>query len=80
MKFLLLVFVVLVLVWKWRTRHVQHTPPTGTQTRKRTSRTPQAVAMVECRQCGLHLPGSDAVYGVQGAYCSAQHQRDGERA
>ena len=34
--------------------------------------------MVACRQCGTHLPETEAVQGSQGAYCSADHRRQYE--
>ena len=36
--------------------------------------------MVRCHHCGVHLPGSDAVNGRDGAYCSVAHRRESEGA
>lgn len=37
---------------------------------------PQAEPMVQCAQCGIHLPGSEAVPGADGrVYCSDEHRR-----
>lgn len=30
--------------------------------------------MVACAQCGLHLPGSEALPGRGGMFCSAEHR------
>ena len=30
--------------------------------------------MVACRQCGTHLPETEAVRGQQGTYCSTEHR------
>ena len=40
----------------------------------------KALPMVRCHHCGVHLPGSDAVNGRDGAYCSVAHRRESEGA
>jgi uncharacterized protein len=70
MKFLLVVLVVLVGFFVWRSNRreslsrppVRSTPP---------SRPLQD--MVACAQCGLHLPRAEAVPGRRALYCSAEH-------
>ena len=67
MKFFLLLAVVLVVVWLWRCRQAPAdkkkagTPPTP------------PLDMVRCTQCGMHIPGEDAVQGKLGPYCSQEH-------
>ncbi len=34
-----------------------------------------AETMVQCAQCGVHFPASEAIHGTGGAiYCSAEHR------
>lgn len=41
---------------------------------------PQPQAMVSCAQCGLHLPGAEALPGRGGMFCSAAHRQAYEAA
>jgi uncharacterized protein len=80
MKYLLIFFIVMVLVFHWRTSRSDAklkakvkpearpgTPADGDRT------APQS--MIPCAQCGLHIPAADAVQGNTGAYCSTAHLR-----
>ena len=69
MKFLLLFFIFMVLLWQWRQAR---SPKVRQAARKSTG--PAVVKMVECAHCGLHLPAHDALQGKQGPYCSAAHR------
>ena len=67
MKFFLLLAVVLVVVWLWRSRQAP-------VSKKKAARPPaQPLDMVRCTQCGMHIPGDDAVQGKLGPYCSQEH-------
>jgi uncharacterized protein len=75
MKFVLVVFAVAVLVWMLRSavrrgavRRDTAAPPGVPQT------------MLSCAQCGLHVPGSDALPGRGGIFCSEAHRSAYERA
>jgi uncharacterized protein len=70
MKFLLLFFIFMVLLWQWRHAREQKLKAAA---RKNPS-APAVVDMVACAQCGVHLPAHDALKGTQGAYCSVQHR------
>lgn len=71
MKFLLLFFIFMVLLWQWRHAREQkvsqaarkNTPPTG------------VVDMVECAHCGVHLPANETVQGANSVYCSEAHRK-----
>lgn len=68
MKLLLIMGLVLVGVWLWRSNRETHrqrkpAPPANA--------TPQE--MVRCAHCGVHLPASEAVQGKKGLYCSVEH-------
>ena len=74
MKFLLLAIAVLLIAWRWRTarstalrQRAQPKPPT-----------PTALPMLVCRNCGVHIPESDAIQGVHGVYCSLSHRQRSE--
>lgn len=71
MKFLLLFFLFMVLLWQWR----QARSPKVRQAARKDRDAGAAVAMVECAQCGLHLPAQDALQGTQGRYCSVAHRQ-----
>lgn len=75
MKYVLVVIVVFLVAWRWRSgrdaslAHKQ-------QQKARAAATP--TTMVACRHCGLHLPQGDAMTGRQGSYCSAAHRQAAE--
>lgn len=71
MRFLLVFLAVLLLAWRWRTWRAAQAPLT-----RHTPPAPQAPqTMLQCHQCGVHLPASDAVMGARGAYCSTAHRQ-----
>jgi uncharacterized protein len=70
MKFLLLFFIFMVLLWQWR-----HARSPKVRQAARKSAGPAVVTMAECAQCGLHLPAHDAIQGKQGLYCSVAHRQ-----
>lgn len=39
---------------------------------------PEPLKMLQCAQCGVHLPGAEAIAGRQGSYCSAEHRQRAE--
>jgi len=71
MKYLLVLLIVLVAFWIWRNNRIgRNTPPPAPQPGPK-----PPVAMVACRQCGTHLPESEALVGRHGHYCSDEHRR-----
>ncbi len=75
MKYLLIFFVVLVLVFQWRSSRSNAKLKAGVKpdrNNKPMSAGPQS--MVACAHCGLHVPSSDVVQGDLGVYCSAAHR------
>ena len=73
MKYLLVIAVLLVAFWVWRNDRRE------AQARQQARRNPTApsapVPLVACRQCGTHLPETEAVKGRRGWYCSTGHRR-----
>ncbi len=74
MKLLLVVLVLLLGVWLWRTGRGS-----------RASRKPPAAGagaapqdMICCSLCSLHVPAADAVTGSNGSYCCLDHRRRAE--
>ena len=75
MKFLLLLVVVVTVLWLIRggkRRGRRSNPPP--------SPPPASEAIVACRQCGLHLPRSDALVAAGEVFCSEAHRAAFERA
>lgn len=76
MRFLLVLILALVVVWRWRSGH------TGALAQRQPGKKPSTsvppVEMVACLRCGLHLPAEDAVHGTRGPYCSALHREQAE--
>lgn len=77
MKFLLIIAVVLLAVWLWRSGRRSGAAP-DTPPSKPTATPPDPQEMVRCAQCGVHLPRSDAVAGRKGVYCSVEHRQGAE--
>jgi uncharacterized protein len=71
MKFLLLFFIFMVLLWQWR----QARQPKVKQEQRKPTPPAEVLSMVECAQCGVHLPASDALAGRNGVYCSLAHRQ-----
>lgn len=71
MKFLLLFFIFMVLLWQWR--HARQ--PKVKQAQRKSAPGAGVVNMVQCAHCGVHLPVNDACKGDKGLYCSAAHRQ-----
>lgn len=82
LKILLLVGVVLVAVWALigRTRKQEGEDRKAREGADQPAarRVPSPQQMVNCAQCGVHLPAADAVVDGARHYCSAEH-RDAAR-
>ncbi len=75
MKYLLVLAVVLIGFWIWRSSREGRNPPPAA---RRAPDSTKALEMVPCDVCGLHCPQSELVVGKGGVYCSAQHRRQAE--
>jgi uncharacterized protein len=73
MKFLLLLVVVWVAVWAWRSGRLANAQP-----KQKTKPPSQPQDMVSCTLCGVHFPQADAVPGRNGPYCCTEHQQRAE--
>jgi len=69
MKFLLVILVVLVGIWLWRSNR-QADPKLH---RQKAKAAPEPLDMVRCTLCSVHVPSVDAVQGKKGTYCCADH-------
>lgn len=67
MKFLLIISVVLVGIFLWRSNRRADLK----QMPRKTATPP--LDMVRCALCSVHVPSADAVQGKKGSYCSADH-------
>jgi len=74
MKYFIVFAVVFLVAWRWRSARSS----TIARTQQRKAQAPPT-DMVACRQCGLHLPASEALPGRLGAYCSTAHRQTAER-
>jgi len=80
-KYLLVLAVVLIAFWLWRSNRERESesnrtekPPPGRPGPDPT----KAIEMVSCDVCGTHCPQGDAVVGRRGVYCSVQHRGQAE--
>ncbi len=73
MRWLLVLFAVLLLIWLWRSN--RQAGPGDVPSRKVT---PDPQPMVGCSLCSVHVPAAEAVHGKSGAYCCAEHRRRAE--
>lgn len=74
MKALLMLLVIAVGLWLWRSRQASN----STTTLPKQPAAPKLLDMVRCQHCGMHIPVNEAVIGQQGVYCSAAHLRQSE--
>jgi uncharacterized protein len=72
MKYLLVLAVVMIALWLWRSGRSADQAGKGAS-HPGTAAQPQD--MVECPVCSVHLPRSDALPGPNGRlYCCAEHR------
>jgi uncharacterized protein len=70
MKYLVLLLIATIVVWRFRSKNEQQNAPS---THEQVDAAPKAVEMQACTHCGLHMPSADLIAGVHGHYCSAEH-------
>jgi uncharacterized protein len=78
MKFLLVLAVVLIGFFVWRSNRVARKPPAERPAPRDGASETRSIEMVQCAACGLHCPQTDAVAGKHGVYCTAQHRQQAE--
>lgn len=77
MKFILLLAAVGVLFWLLRGSLRRRSPP---QSAKPTPDKAGPKAMLQCVQCGVHLPRDEALPGQGGVFCGEAHRAAYEAA
>ena len=75
MKFVLVLALVLVGVWLFRFSRRNDRDLGAPSKKPPAAQHHQALDMVRCRVCDLHLPRLDAIEGKQGLYCSMEHRQ-----
>lgn len=82
MKYALVLGLVLVVFWLWRSaRHASARNKSQAEAKKRPPFLEKATEIVACRVCHVHLPRSESLSGAHGLYCCAEHrQQAGDRA
>ena len=73
LKFLLVFFVLLVALWRWRQGRAEAQRPPAPLRKRPSPALPESI--VSCRHCGLQLPQSESVRGHLGPYCSLAHRQ-----
>lgn len=74
MKYLLVLAVVLIAFWLWRSARARSKPRDG----RSATDSPRVIEMVRCDVCGVHCAKLDALPGRLGVYCTAQHRSQAE--
>ncbi len=78
MKIVLVLVAVLIGIWLFRSGR-RRDNAAGNKADVQPDKAPvEALDMVRCQHCDLHLPMSDAVTGKNGVYCSVEHRRRAE--
>jgi uncharacterized protein len=72
MKFALLAFAVVVLVWLLSRATSRRAPPP--QPGRPTSKSNEVKPMLACAKCGVLIPGDETLPGRGGVFCSAAHR------
>ena len=77
MKYLLVILLVLVVFWIWRSgRPSQKKAAQPSRGQNKSSEEQKITEMVACGVCHVHLPKSEALIGRDGFYCSEAHRRE----
>lgn len=71
MKFLLVLAVLALGLWLWRSGRAGANKPDA-------AAPPPAQAMIACAWCQVHVPRAEALPGKRGHYCCAQHRQQAE--
>ena len=71
MKYLLLLAVLALLFFVLGVKRSRPRPP---EARKPPAEPARPQAMVNCAECGMHLPADEALPGKGGVFCSAAHR------
>lgn len=77
MKYLIVLALVALLVWKWRAARPKDKLPQST-TRRAKGEPAEGTPMLACRLCGVHVPQPEAVRSAQGWYCCEAHRHSAE--
>lgn len=79
MKYLVVLVVVMVAIWVWRSNRAEERAEERVESRRsRRAAVAGAVDMVGCDLCGVHCPSDDLVRGRKGVYCCTQHRDQAE--
>ena len=74
MKFLLLMSVVVLAIWLWRSGRASSA---GSKPAKPPGQS-APLEMVGCSVCGIHVPAAEAFEGKRGSYCCQEHRQRAE--
>ena len=77
MKYLLVLAVLLIAFWLWRSGREAGRAQAPVKPKKAAQ--PPRLEMVRCATCGLHLPETEAVRANACYYCSVEHLNQAEQ-
>ena len=79
MKILLTLAAIVLVIWLIRSARRRNAEPDQPGTPHEQDSSGEApLKMLQCAHCGVHLPGTDAVAGRSGNYCTAEHRQRAE--
>ncbi len=79
MKYLVVLAILFVGFWLWRSNRPGLRDGTDRSSRQSASPPPAAPQdMVACSLCQLHVPRAEALPGLRGSYCCADHRHRAE--
>lgn len=78
MKFVLMFFIAMVLVFQWKTWRKSKDIKTDSKPKSPLKSQEQPQTIVACKHCGVHLPATDVVHGNAGSYCCVAHRQKQE--
>lgn len=79
MKYLIVLVVVFVGIWLWRSNRRADAIAQREENAAKPAQPALAPQdMVRCPVCALHLPQVDAIAGQRGHYCTAAHRQQAE--
>lgn len=79
MKYVVVLVVVMVAIWVWRSNRAEERAEQRAAPRPgRRPAVANSVDMIGCDLCGVHCPSDDLVRGHTGVYCCSQHRDQAE--
>lgn len=82
MKYALVIGLVLIVAWLWRSNRQKSIRDTNQDAAHQAAHRPgkqnPATEIVACAVCRVHLPRTEALSGKHGLYCSVAHRQQAD--